>query len=173
MNNGETSSLMLMFLVPDHLFVRSTVLHRRGAGLVLLSATGGEGRGQLCAVLSSWFSVVSGSKNINTDRGCGRAMDQHNALVPWQQSRPRCHYGPRVANRPSISVCSSLLLSLEICLSPQNTDHTVSLSPLHHHIFAHLEVLGRPAFSSYLRQAPPGRHVGLVLPLHPYGTGQT
>ncbi|KAL6090251.1 hypothetical protein STEG23_001315 [Scotinomys teguina] len=60
---------------------------------------------------------VSGTKNINTDRDSGSAMDQHKAL--GSSPDPDVITAPEVANRP---------LSLQICLSPQDTDHSVSLS---------------------------------------------
>lgn len=53
----------------------STVLPWGGTGPALQSCAVGEGQGQLCAAPSSLLLGVTGTKHINTDQSCSRAVN--------------------------------------------------------------------------------------------------
>lgn len=145
--------------------VSSIVLPRRGAGPSFHSAAPGDGQGQFslvlqpvglgqfCVALFSRPAVVTGAMDVNTDCDCRRTTNPGKGL----SSSPGLGITNALdgASKPPTLARSSLPSPLQICLCPQDMNHSVSFS------------LPYPAKYLLTIIVPAlDRHVGLLLSCH-------
>lgn len=109
-------------------------LYSEGQGSVPCSAAATEGRASSAALFSQ-PAVVTGVMDFNTDSSGSRVTGPD--LARGSSSGLDITMSPGGERAPPTSARSLLPWLLQICLSPQDTNHSVSLSSEPHHIFLH------------------------------------